>query len=533
MKILLINPPVRQQIAPGDIPYGLGIIAAIAEEEGHQVAFLDLNAHRVSLQEAAEEITIDDYEIIGIGGLSSMFKDIQRILPICKQIHPDALIVAGGGFITYMPDRIMQLQPEIDIAVIGEGEETWKEILQNKQSGDFSKVKGVAWRDFNNDIIFTEPRPLIRDMDMIPYPAYHLLDLDIYSKNYQLVNSKEAMEARKKIHIVTERGCPRQCTFCTHNGLSRWDQIVAIGKDKVREMDADFGFQPIARFNSPKHVVDHMKFLHDKFEVDYIFIADENLTSNKKRTHELCDLIIQTGLVNEMKWGTSGDAASVDDDIVRHMKNAGCSFITFGGESASDKVLKQDIQKGTTRKDNQNAVDILKRQKMEPIMTFMLGNPNEDIDDVCETTDFFIKNNLLCDPFICTPYPGTKIFMDYEDMILEQFDDRLRIIKKLPPDTIDKNIVKQWKLDALNKYLISLDDADKLSAHVSKFFNHVELLGIKSLMFSHDIPRLLKFGHMKDMPHAEKWKSQCPVCTAQTSLDKMLENQTAIKNTVI
>ena len=108
MKVLLINPPVRQQVAPGDIPFGLGIIAAIAEQEGHQVAFLDLNAHRVSLQEAAEEITIDDYDVIGIGGLSSMFKDIKKILPVCRQIHPDALIVAGGGFVTYMPDTMMK-----------------------------------------------------------------------------------------------------------------------------------------------------------------------------------------------------------------------------------------------------------------------------------------------------------------------------------------------------------------------------------------------------------------------------------------
>ena len=519
MKVLLINPPVRQQVAPGDIPFGLGIIAAIAEQEGHQVAFLDLNAHRVSLQEAAEEIAIDDYDVIGIGGLSSMFKDIQKILPVCRQIHPDALIVAGGGFVTYMPDTMMKLQPEIDIVVIGEGEETWKEILQKRKSVDFSEVKGITYRNNKNEVIYTEPRPLIPDMDSIPYPAYHLIDLDIYSENYQLVNSKEAQDARRKLHIVTERGCPRQCTFCTHNGLSRWDQYVAVGKDKVREMDDEFGFQQIARFNSPKYVVDHMKFLHDKYDVDYIFIADENLTTNKKRTHELCDLIIKTGLVNELKWGTSGDTATVTDDLVKHLKEAGCTFITFGGESGSDKVLKEDIQKGTTNQNNQDAVDILKRQGIEPIMTFMLGNPNEDISDICDTTAFFIKNNLLCDPFICTPYPGTRLFLDYEDMILEQFDERLSMVKEFPPGVVDKDTQARWKLDALNKFLCSLDDADKLSAHVSQVFNHAELLGIKALMFSHDIPRLLKLAHIRDWDHGNKWKKLCPVCIAKSSIE--------------
>ena len=100
MKVLLINPPVRKKMQPQEIPIGLGMIAAIAKQEGQEVAFLDLNAHRVSLQVAAQEIAIDDYDIIGIGGLSSQYQDIRNILPVCRQIHPDTLIVAGGGFVT-------------------------------------------------------------------------------------------------------------------------------------------------------------------------------------------------------------------------------------------------------------------------------------------------------------------------------------------------------------------------------------------------------------------------------------------------
>ena len=525
MKVLFINPPVRQQVAPGDIPYGLAIIAAITENKNHDVAFLDLNSHRVTLQVTAEEIASDYYDIIAIGGLSSMYKDIKKILPICRQIHPEALIVAGGGFVTYLPDKMLTLQPELDIVVIGEGEKTWEEILDVASTRDFSSVKGIAYRDTSRAICFTEPRPLIADMDTIPYPAYHLLDLDIYSANYQLVNSKEALESKNKVHIVTERGCPRQCTFCTHNGLSRWDQIVSVGKEKVLEMDKDFGFQQIARFNSPKYVVDHMLFLHEKFGMDYIFIADENLTSNKKRTIELCNLMIESGLTQKMHWGTSGDAASVSDDLVKRMKEAGCTFITFGGESGSDKVLTQDIQKGTTAAHNQISIDIMKRQEMEPIMTFMLGNPNENIDDMCETTQFFIDNNLLCDPFICTPFPGTKLFIDYEDMILQQFDERLGLVKDLPDPSILEEEIKQWKLEALEKFLTSLDDADKLSAHVSQIFNYADLLGLKNLMFSKDIPKILKLSHIRNWGHGEKWNDVCPMCIAQNSLDKVLEDK--------
>ena len=528
MKILLINPPVRQRQGPQDIPVGLAMIASITKQEGHQIAFLDLNANRVPLQVAANEIMIDDYDIIGIGGLSSQYKEIKQILPICRQIHPDALIVAGGGFVTYMPDKMLKLRPEIDIIAIGEAEETWADFLREGPHGDFSKVKGIAFRDKNGKIIFTEPRPLIKDMDTLPYPAYELLDLDKYSENYQFCLSEEMLSTKRKIHMITERGCPRQCTFCTHNGMSRWDQIVSIGKEKVRELDDEFGFQQIARFNSPKFVVKHLKFLTEQYNLGYVFIADENLTSNRKRTIELCNLMIKEGLPNKVKWGTAGDAASVDDDVIALMKKAGCTFISYGGESASDKVLKYDIQKGTTRKNNQDAVDIMKRQGMEPIMTFMLGNPHEDVNDILETTDFFIKNNLSCDPFICTPYPGTKLYLDYEQQILEQFDERLAEVKNWPEGSIDKELLAQWKEQALDKFLSSLDDADVLSAHVSQVFNHHDLLGLKALMFSHDMPKILKVAHMRNWSHDKKWAEHCPVCTAKNEISQLSQINEAL-----
>ena len=523
MKVLFIHPPVRLRSGPEDIPFGLAMLASIAEQENHQVAFLDLNANRVPLQIVAEELSIDNYDVIAIGGLSSQFKDICRVIPLCRKIHPNAQILAGGGFATYMPDKILKILPEIDIVGIGEGEETFREILQVGPHGDYSKIKGIAYRDKNGNIIFTEPRPLIRDIDTLPYPAYHLLDLEKYFAYSKIVHSKESSKSEKRIDIITQRGCPRQCTFCTHNGMNRWDQEKFVGKSKLKQLDQEYGFQPVSRLNSPQYVVNHMKFLHEKYGIDFCYILDENLTSDRKYLHELCSKMLAEGLPQIMHWGTAGDSASVNDELVNHMKQAGCTFITFGGESASDKVLKYDIAKGTTKQMNQNAVDIMKRQKMEPIMTFMVGNPHEDINDVLETTEFFIKNHILCKPFICTPYPGTKLFMDYEDMILGQFDDRLVQIKNIPEGSIDQKVVTEWKLDALKKFLIALDDADVLSAHVSQIFDHADLLAIQTLMYEKDTSRLLKLAHNRNWPHDEKWKKYCPVCTAKEQLQQLAE----------
>ncbi len=184
MKILLIYPPVRVDQDPVDIPAGLAILASIAIEEGHEVAFLDLNVKRPipSWKYIRDQIAVEKWDIIGTGGLSSMYKDLRKVLYLSRKLNPDALIVAGGGFITYMPDKIMKFSPEIDIAVLGEGEETWRELLQVADKKTWSQIKGICYRDESGNTSYTEPRPLIKDMDTIPYPAYDLLDMDGYFK---------------------------------------------------------------------------------------------------------------------------------------------------------------------------------------------------------------------------------------------------------------------------------------------------------------------------------------------------------------
>ena len=136
MKVLFIHPPVRVDHDPVDIPAGLAILSSIAIQEGHQVALLDLNIDRPILpwSKIVEQIDVEKWDLIAIGGLSSMYNDIKKILQISRNLNPDALIVAGGGFITYLPDKIMKFNPEIDIAAIGEGEYTlekfFKQLIQ-------------------------------------------------------------------------------------------------------------------------------------------------------------------------------------------------------------------------------------------------------------------------------------------------------------------------------------------------------------------------------------------------------------------
>ncbi len=519
LKVLLIQPPVRADHDPIDIPAALGILASISIQEGHQTALLDLNSTRPlpTWKEAADQIALENWDIIGIGGLSSMYKDIRKLIFLARKLHPNAVIVAGGGFITYMPNKIMEFEPAIDIACIGEGEETWREILRTYDTKDWKNIKGICYRE-DDQIIYTEPRPLIPDMDKIPWPAYDLIDLESYFKYSGSMWYNGAWKSKRRINFTTERGCPRQCTFCTHNGMNRWDQLAMLGDKKVKEMDNEFGFQAVTRFFSARYVVDHSLWLYEKYNVDYICLLDENLTSNKKRVHELCDLWIKEGLSDKIKLGTSGDSPSITPDVVDHMKQAGFTFIAIGGESGSDRVLLEDVQKGITSKHNQQAIDILKKGGIAPSMTFMVGNPHEDINDVLETVQFLVKNKVTVNPFICTPYPGTKLFMDYEDFILEQYDEKLSLLKTSPNPNITKEQIQEWKDNALRKFLNSLNNATDYSCTVSQKFDFADLIAIRYFIHECNFEKILKLVHLRGWKHDEKWKELCPVCMAENEI---------------
>ena len=422
MKTLLIVPEIRLDSGPNHFPFWAGILAAIVENKGGQVAVLDLNALRdhfggklVPNHVIQEEIGQEDWDLIGIGGLTTTYGRIQQLAPIIKKSSPNSIFVGGGGWSTYNPDEILKLVPELDFICIGEGEETFSELYDviNQGKNDFESVNGLCLRN-GDSFKYTNPRALIADLNTVPFPAYDLLETEIYFKYSPLGMSVDSMNSKRRASVVWERGCPRGCTFCSHNGMSRIDLQNIYGKGDRREGEKlvrvsdkeNDTFQLPARWPTPEYAVNNIKLLVEKFDVDFISILDENMTSNLQWTKDFCNLYIESGLDSSLKWGTLGDAPSVavHPEIIKLMKDAGCAYISFGFESASDKVLNQDIQKGQLRSHLQTTIDTLKQEKMTPITTFMIGNQNENINDLMETVDFWIQNGAEVDPFICTPY---------------------------------------------------------------------------------------------------------------------------------
>lgn len=541
MKVLFIVPEIRLDSGPNHFPFWAGILAAIVEKKGGQVGILDLNALRMKYggrlvpdKIIEEEIRLEKWDLIGIGGLTSTYGRIKQLAPLIRKSSPDSIFIGGGGWSTYNPDEILQLVPEMDMICIGEGEETFSELYDeiNQGTKDFEKVNGLCLRD-NETFKFTKPRALISDLNTIPYPAYDLMETDVYFEHSALPLSVESFNSKRRVSVVWERGCPRGCTFCSHNGMSRIDLQNIYGSGNRREGEKlvrisdkeNDTFQLPARWPSAKYAVENIKLLQEKFDVDFISILDENMTSNLKWTKEFCQLYVDEGLDKTIKWGTLGDAPSVavQPSIVQIMKDAGCAYISFGFESASDKVLNQDIGKGQLRVHEQKTIDAVKRAKLHPITTFMIGNPHENIDDLMETVDFWIQNGAEVDPFICTPYVGSPLYYDYKDFILQQYDERLKLIKD--NQNVTKETILKWELKALDKFMKDCGDATQYTATVSQYFTIPELFALKQFMYKHDTRRMLQMAHqrydqtgLEQWKHAEKWAKYCHVCKAREEL---------------
>ena len=549
MKVLLIVPEIRLDSAPNHFPFWAGILAAIVEKKGGQVGILDLNALRANYDNIqvpsnviAEEISSEKWDIVGIGGLTTTYSRIKQLSPLIRKCAPDSLFVGGGGWSTYNPTEILELIPELDLIVIGEGELTFSELFDEvkNNSKDFEKVNGLCIRDNKLGFKFTGPRSLISDLNTVPYPAYDLMESDIYFRYSSLPLSVESFNSKRRSSTVWERGCPRGCTFCSHNGMSRIDlQNIygegdrKAGEELVRISDKENDtFQLPARWPSPEYAVNNIKLLKEKFDVDFISIMDENMTSNLKWTKEFCDLYVKEGLDKIVKWGTLGDAPSVavKPEIIEIMKNSGCAYVSFGFESASDKVLNQDIQKGQLRVHLQKTVDTLRKAKMTPITTFMIGNMHENINDLMETVDFWIQNGAEIDPFICTPYVGSPIFYDNKDFLLQQYDTKLKLVAN-GDISVDKSILHKWEMSALDKFMTECGDATKYTATVSQYFTIPELFALKEFMYKHDTRRMLQMAHQKydetgleQWKHDEKWKKYCEVCNAKEEVSLTVLN---------
>jgi len=390
MKILLINPNLQiaeighyskfiEKLRGVYPPIGLGYVASSLEKNGHDVKIIDCGADIKLLENIENEVKKFDPEVVGIYVMTWTFRQANEIAKKIKKINPNVKIVIGGPNVSSFPNLSLKIS-EFDYAILGEGEITInkliKEIEMGEGKGKLKKIKGLIFKN-NGKVTLNKSRPIISNLDGIPFPAWHLLPI----KKYYDVFTRE----KKFITMITSRGCPYNCTFC--------DRKNRLGN--------------VFRMRSPENILAEIELLNSEYGIKEFMFFDDNFTVNKKRVIELCKLIRKNKL--DIIWECRTRADLVDKELLGEMKLSGCYRIRYGMEAGDDRILKV-LKKRITVSQILDCVKITKEVGIEIFAYFMMGSPYESI----ETLEKTLKLALKIDPdFVAfsktTIIPGTEI----------------------------------------------------------------------------------------------------------------------------
>ena len=419
MNVALIFPPTtvygddptRPTPTP---PLGLLYIAAVLEREGHSVTVIDSiaqgngavevqgNGRRYGLGYKAivDRIKNAQPDMVGISCMFTAYAgDVHRLSYRIKRELPDVFIATGGAYASAYPRYVLE-DKNIDCVVRGEGEATTTEIM-SYLAGDLKLdgIKGIAFR--KGDIITeTERRPPISDIDSLPFPARHLVDMNVYvNASY---NGAYALRS-PSLTMITSRGCPEDCIYCT---------VKSIWHRKWRG-------------HSAKRVVDEIELLQRQYGIREVYFMDDSAAVSRRRMREICDEMSRRNL--DISWTLPNGVAywTLDRDLVHAMKRAGCYRLTFGIESG-DAEIRAFVRKRHSLQKAIKAIKWAQDEGMWVACTFIVGFPEENKTQIRNTIEFAVKSGtdfavfyLLC------PHPGSDVYQVFRNKGLLDLDQEI------------------------------------------------------------------------------------------------------------
>jgi anaerobic magnesium-protoporphyrin IX monomethyl ester cyclase len=349
MKIALIAPPYPLSESPAP-PLGLCCAAAAFEAAGCEVRILDYIVSQYTPTKLKAEVERFSPDIVGINSVTLNFRRAAEILQTVKEMDDSIITVMGGPHVSFDFHQTLQRYPGIDLIVVGEGEETIRELVPVAADRDaWPHVRGIAFAA-NGAVRYTGKREFIADLDALPLPARHLLPLSRY----------QAMGF--PISLITSRGCPNQCIFC---------QGCRMVGSRVRN-------------RSPEKVVDEIEAILS-YGFRRINFADDFFTVSKKRVGRICSEIRRRGL--SFGWSAFARADSVDRDLLCTLKKAGCDALLFGIESGNQEMLDR-VGKRIRLERIREAVADARAAGMNIFGSFIAGLPGETLDTLRETHVF-------------------------------------------------------------------------------------------------------------------------------------------------
>jgi anaerobic magnesium-protoporphyrin IX monomethyl ester cyclase len=356
-------------------PLGLASLAAVLERNGIPVRILDTAALGLSQEEIIRRVTDLNPGWVGITSTTVEINHSLRLAALIKKSLPHAKIVFGGSHASALPSEVAA-HPAVDAVVLCEGEATFLELVQ---TGDFSKVKGITYRQDSGAVVSTPPRPFLADLDQLPMPAYHLLPMKQYRPSMGNFRRLPAMS------MVTTRGCPGRCTFCSTRGMG----------EKIR-------------YRSAGLLADEIELLIKDYGIKEISFYDDTISWHKANFTRLLEEIIRRKL--DISWSCMSRVDMVDYEMLCLMRRAGCHQVAYGVESSSPEILR-NVKKNVDPALVPGVVRDSRRAGLNVRLMFMFGNPGETRETMADTLKFALSLKPDLYVFnITVPFPGTEMF---------------------------------------------------------------------------------------------------------------------------
>jgi len=425
IKFLLINAiDITKSLQTSLPPLSLGyLVSSLRERYGN-----DMIDFRIIDRDVA--VTIRSYkpDVVGITSVSQNFNFAMKYAKMAKKFRIPVLV--GGTHVTVLPTSMTR---DMDVAVLGEGEEAIKELLEiflpkkKFAISDLRRLKGLAFWD-GKKIVKTEIRPPIMPMDAIPVPA------------------RDLMKIEKCTHVFSSRGCPYRCVFCASSRF--WNKT---------------------RFFSAKYVVAEIKSLYENYGVREIDFWDDLFIVSKQRIKEIVSLLRKEKLLGKLTFSCAVRSNLIDESMAKLLKKLNVKGVSMGLESGTPRIL--DYLKGgnVNIKDHMRAIRIFKKYGIEPSASFIIGSPNETREEILQTFKF-IKDSKLrgFGIYVLTPLPGTPIWeyakergmvsekMDWSTLNVEFLEHHEKAI--ILSETLTKkelyDLILMFKLEQKRRYYI-------------------------------------------------------------------------------
>ncbi|MEW6076910.1 MAG: radical SAM protein [Thermodesulfobacteriota bacterium] len=384
---LLINPRPKYSVL-GDYdplmvpfaPMGLAYLGASLEKQGFKTAIYDCF---ISNQLKIEEVLrLYQPSVVGVSCLTPVMGVLPDICRLIRHYAPKTKIILGNIHATLFAKELLQ-KGIGDIIVQGEAEETVVELAHCLASaGDLSQIHGITYLD-GKQVKETPHRALLNDLDQIPLPAWHLLDLNQYKTPPMFSFTKRLLP------LLASRGCPFQCYFCAQNIMS-----------------------PLVRKRNLVFVADEVELIYKKTGVDMFWFADAIFPLRKEDAEIFCSEITRRGLHRKIRWITETRAELIDRPLIKMMKQAGLFMLIFGLESG-DQTLLEWIKPGLRLEDGEEAIRAARSERVLTLGLFMLGLPGETIKSMEKTINYAKCSGLDFAKFnIAVPFPGSRFYKD-------------------------------------------------------------------------------------------------------------------------